>query len=212
MVTTRRQRQHPARGARLPRVRAQTSAASTGRTSSSPRPPTRRSTRRATCSASRCDGRRSTRTPTQVDVAAVGEHDRRRTRSRSSVRRATTATARSTRSPSSRSSRSTAASASTSTAASAGSSCRAGSELGYDIPLFDFRVPGVTRSRPTPTSTATASRARRSCAFRDKALRNSQYFFMTDWSGGKYCSPGIEGSRSGGLLAATWAAHGRARP
>jgi glutamate/tyrosine decarboxylase-like PLP-dependent enzyme len=29
---------------------------------------------------------------------------------------------------------------------------------------------------------------------------------MTEWTGGKYCSPGIEGSRSGGLLAATWAA------
>ena len=41
--------------------------------------------------------------------------------------------------------------------------------------------------------------------FRDKALRNSQYFFLTDWTGGKYCSPGMEGSRSGGLLAATWA-------
>jgi glutamate/tyrosine decarboxylase-like PLP-dependent enzyme len=36
-------------------------------------------------------------------------------------------------------------------------------------------------------------------------MRNSQYFFLTDWTGGKYCSPGIEGSRSGGLLAATWA-------
>jgi glutamate/tyrosine decarboxylase-like PLP-dependent enzyme len=41
--------------------------------------------------------------------------------------------------------------------------------------------------------------------FRDKALRNGQYFLMTDWSGGKYASPGIEGSRSSGLLAATWA-------
>lgn len=41
--------------------------------------------------------------------------------------------------------------------------------------------------------------------FRDRALRNAQYFFLTDWSGGKYCSPGMEGSRSGGLLAATWA-------
>ncbi len=41
--------------------------------------------------------------------------------------------------------------------------------------------------------------------FREKALRNAQYFFRTDWSGGKYCSPGMEGSRSGGLLAATWA-------
>ncbi len=42
--------------------------------------------------------------------------------------------------------------------------------------------------------------------FRDKELRNAQYFFLTDWSGGKYCSPGMEGSRSGGLMAATWAA------
>ena len=41
--------------------------------------------------------------------------------------------------------------------------------------------------------------------FRDRALRNSQYFYMTDWSGGKYCSPGIDGSRSSGLLASTWA-------
>ncbi|MGH9186243.1 MAG: pyridoxal phosphate-dependent decarboxylase family protein, partial [Acidimicrobiales bacterium] len=41
--------------------------------------------------------------------------------------------------------------------------------------------------------------------FRDKALRSAQYFFLTDWTGGKYYSPGIEGSRSGGLIAATWA-------
>jgi glutamate/tyrosine decarboxylase-like PLP-dependent enzyme len=41
--------------------------------------------------------------------------------------------------------------------------------------------------------------------FRDKAVRNSQYFFRTDWTGGKYCSPGMDGSRSGGLLAASWA-------
>ena len=43
-----------------------------------------------------------------------------------------------------RSSRSSAASACTSTAASAASSCPFGEELGYDIPPFDFRVPGVT--------------------------------------------------------------------
>ena len=28
---------------------------------------------------------------------------------------------------------------------------------------------------------------------------------MPDWSGGKYFSPGMDGSRSDGLLAATWA-------
>ena len=29
--------------------------------------------------------------------------------------------------------------------------------------------------------------------FRDRALRNRCYFFMPDWSGGKYFSPGMEG-------------------
>jgi glutamate/tyrosine decarboxylase-like PLP-dependent enzyme len=41
--------------------------------------------------------------------------------------------------------------------------------------------------------------------FRDVAMRNSQYFYLTDWTGGKYCSPSMDGSRSVGLLAATWA-------
>ena len=42
--------------------------------------------------------------------------------------------------------------------------------------------------------------------FRDKAFRNAQYFELAGWSGGKYMSPSLAGSRSGGLLAATWAA------
>ena len=42
--------------------------------------------------------------------------------------------------------------------------------------------------------------------FRDKAFRNAQYFELAGWSGGKYMSPSIPGSRSGGLLAASWAA------
>ena len=27
------------------------------------------------------------------------------------------------------------------------------------------------------------------CSFRSKELRNAQYFYLTDWSGGKYASP-----------------------
>jgi glutamate/tyrosine decarboxylase-like PLP-dependent enzyme len=80
-----------------------------------------------------------------------------------------------------------------------------GQELGYDIPLFDFRVPGVTSISADTHKYGYAFKGTSTCLFRDKELRNSQYFFLTGWSGGKYCSPGIEGSRSGGLLAATWA-------
>ena len=37
-------------------------------------------------------------------------------------------------------------------------------------------------------------------------LRHSQYFTITDWPGGLYCSPTFAGSRPGALSAACWAA------
>jgi sphinganine-1-phosphate aldolase len=82
-----------------------------------------------------------------------------------------------------------------------------GEELGIaDIPLFDFRVPGVTSISADTHKYGYAFKGSSTLLFRDKALRNGQYFFVSGWTGGKYMSPGIEGSRSGGLLAATWAA------
>jgi glutamate/tyrosine decarboxylase-like PLP-dependent enzyme len=81
-----------------------------------------------------------------------------------------------------------------------------GQELGYDIPLFDFRVPGVTSISADTHKYGYAFKGSSTLLFRDKALRNAQYFYVPGWTGGKYMSPGIEGSRSGGLLAATWAA------
>jgi glutamate/tyrosine decarboxylase-like PLP-dependent enzyme len=80
-----------------------------------------------------------------------------------------------------------------------------GQELGYDIPVFDFRLPGVTSISADTHKYGYAFKGSSVVAFRNTALRNAQYFFLSGWSGGKYCSPGIEGSRSGGLLAATWA-------
>ena len=80
-----------------------------------------------------------------------------------------------------------------------------GQELGYDIPVFDYRLSGVTSLSADTHKYGYALKGTSVLTFRDKSLRNAQYFFLTDWSGGKYCSPGMEGSRSGGLLAATWA-------
>jgi glutamate/tyrosine decarboxylase-like PLP-dependent enzyme len=81
-----------------------------------------------------------------------------------------------------------------------------GRELGYpNIPMFDFRIPGVTTISADTHKYGYGFKGTSVLAFRDTALRNSQYFFMTDWTGGKYASPGIEGSRSGGMLASTWA-------
>ncbi|HEY1824497.1 MAG TPA: aminotransferase class V-fold PLP-dependent enzyme [Acidimicrobiales bacterium] len=81
-----------------------------------------------------------------------------------------------------------------------------GRELGYDIAPFDFSVPGVTTISADTHKYGYALKGTSVLCFADRALRNDQYFYLTDWSGGKYCSPGMDGSRSGGLLAATWAA------
>ncbi|TXJ06610.1 MAG: aspartate aminotransferase family protein [Aeromicrobium sp.] len=80
-----------------------------------------------------------------------------------------------------------------------------GEELGYDIPPFDFRVPGVTTISIDTHKYGYSLKGTSTLMFRDKAIRNSQYFHIVAWSGGKYMSPGMDGSRSGGLLAATWA-------
>jgi sphinganine-1-phosphate aldolase len=82
-----------------------------------------------------------------------------------------------------------------------------GEELGVEpIPTFDFRVPGVTSISADTHKYGYAFKGSSTLLVRDKALRNGQYFFVSGWTGGKYMSPGIEGSRSGGLIAATWAA------
>jgi sphinganine-1-phosphate aldolase len=80
-----------------------------------------------------------------------------------------------------------------------------GEELGYPIPPFDFRVPGVTSISADTHKYGYGLKGTSTLLFRDRELRNRCYFFMPAWSGGKYFSPGIEGSRSDGLLAATWA-------
>jgi glutamate/tyrosine decarboxylase-like PLP-dependent enzyme len=81
-----------------------------------------------------------------------------------------------------------------------------GRELGYDIAPFDFSVPGVTTMSADTHKYGYALKGTSVLCFADQALRDGQYFYLTDWSGGKYCSPGMDGSRSGGLLAAAWAA------
>jgi glutamate/tyrosine decarboxylase-like PLP-dependent enzyme len=80
-----------------------------------------------------------------------------------------------------------------------------GQELGYDIPVFDFRVPGVTSISADTHKYGYSLKGTSWLGVRDKALRNAQYFFQPGWTGGKYASPGMDGSRSAGLLAAAWA-------
>lgn len=81
-----------------------------------------------------------------------------------------------------------------------------GQRLGYSIPPFDLRVPGVTSLSADTHKYGYALKGTSVLLYHDKRLRMHQYFTAPDWPGGLYISPGISGSRSGGLIAATWAA------
>jgi sphinganine-1-phosphate aldolase len=78
--------------------------------------------------------------------------------------------------------------------------------LGYDVPVVDFRLPGVTSISADTHKFGYAAKGTSVVLYRDQALRHFQYFTITDWPGGLYCSPGFAGSRPGGLSAACWAA------
>ena len=79
-------------------------------------------------------------------------------------------------------------------------------ELGYPVPRWDFRVPGVTSISADTHKYGYALKGSSTLLYRSKDLRRHQYFTYPDWPGGLYLSPGLAGSRSGGLIAATWAA------
>ncbi|MGH9594894.1 MAG: pyridoxal phosphate-dependent decarboxylase family protein, partial [Bryobacteraceae bacterium] len=79
-------------------------------------------------------------------------------------------------------------------------------KLGYGIPPFDFRLPGVTSMSCDTHKWGYGPKGASVVLYRDRVLRRAQYFAVTDWAGGLYASPTIAGSRSGGITAATWAA------
>ena len=78
--------------------------------------------------------------------------------------------------------------------------------LGYEVPAWDFRVPGVTSISADTHKYGYALKGSSVLLYRNRDLRRHQYFTYPDWPGGLYLSPGLAGSRSGGLIAATWAA------
>jgi sphinganine-1-phosphate aldolase len=79
-------------------------------------------------------------------------------------------------------------------------------KLGYKVTPFDFRNPGVTSMSCDTHKYGYALKGTSTVMLRNKKLRRYQYFEMTEFPGGMYVSPTVQGSRSGGLSAATWAA------
>ncbi len=81
-----------------------------------------------------------------------------------------------------------------------------GELLGYEIPVFDFRLPGVTSISADTHKFGYGLKGTSVVVYRDASLRRYQYHIEPTWQGGIYASNGLAGSRSGGLIAATWAA------
>lgn len=73
------------------------------------------------------------------------------------------------------------------------------------IPLFDFRVPGVTSVSCDAHKYGNAPKGASVVAFRDQQLRRHCYVTVTDWPGGLYATPTVTGSRSGANAATAWA-------
>ncbi len=62
---------------------------------------------------------------------------------------------------------------------------------GVDVPLWDFRVPGVTSISADTHKYGYALKGTSTLIYRTKALRAYQWFTYPDWPGGLYLSPGL---------------------
>jgi glutamate/tyrosine decarboxylase-like PLP-dependent enzyme len=79
-------------------------------------------------------------------------------------------------------------------------------KLGYPVPPFDFRLPGVTSMSADTHKYGYAAKGTSVVLYRGQELRHFQYYTSTEWPGGLYFSPTFAGSRPGALSAACWAA------
>ncbi|MCA9539821.1 MAG: aspartate aminotransferase family protein, partial [Myxococcales bacterium] len=78
-------------------------------------------------------------------------------------------------------------------------------DLGHPLPVFDFRVPGVTSMSADVHKYGYAPKGSSVVIYRSMRLLRHQFFVTTDWPGGIYISPSMQGSRSGAMIAAAWA-------
>jgi glutamate/tyrosine decarboxylase-like PLP-dependent enzyme len=78
--------------------------------------------------------------------------------------------------------------------------------LGYEIPEFDFLVPGVTSISADVHKYGYGAKGASTILYRKERVWKYQFSVYTDWSGGIYISPSMRGTRPGGAIAAAWAA------
>nr|CAD7445349.1 unnamed protein product [Timema bartmani] len=74
-------------------------------------------------------------------------------------------------------------------------------QAGYKLPPFDFSVPGVTSISADTHKYGFAPKGSSVILYSEPKYRHHQFCVTTDWPGGVYGSPTVNGSRAGGKLA-----------
>jgi glutamate/tyrosine decarboxylase-like PLP-dependent enzyme len=76
---------------------------------------------------------------------------------------------------------------------------------GHPIPPYDFRIPGVNSLSVDIHKYGYISKGVSTVLYRNKDLRQYQFYVYTDWPGGVYATPALSGARPGGAIASAWA-------
>jgi len=77
--------------------------------------------------------------------------------------------------------------------------------VGHEIPQFDFRLPGVTSISLDTHKYGFTPKGSSVVLYKNKELRQYQFFVQPAWPGGIYASPTLPGSKPGTVIATTWA-------
>lgn len=76
---------------------------------------------------------------------------------------------------------------------------------GYNLPDFDFSIPGVTSISVDLHKYAYTPKGASVLLFKNEELRKNQYFVCNTWTGYTVVNPTILSSKTGGPIAAAWA-------
>lgn len=78
-------------------------------------------------------------------------------------------------------------------------------ELGYDVPDFDFSVPGVCSISADLHKYGFCAKGTSTVLYRNPGLERFQPFSFSDWPLGLFANPNVASTRPGGSIAAAWA-------
>jgi sphinganine-1-phosphate aldolase len=78
-------------------------------------------------------------------------------------------------------------------------------DVGYPVPEFDFKLPGVTSISLDAHKFGYSMKGASIILYRNPEMRMKQFYIYPDWPGGIFASVALMGTRSGGSVAGAWA-------